>query len=143
MRHDRRGRAGLTVVEIVLVIALVVLPVTLVLILFGKDIKRWMGGTFGSARTESQQLYRDRSAKGMAAVKTGSGGAASSEASGGGGGGTAAAPVQSTSKAPGGGSVQGQVEEPASEGESKPSAALAILAVAAALVAALAATRKR
>lgn len=141
MRHDPRPRRGLTVVEIVLVIALVVLPVTLVVILFGKDIKRWVGSTFGSARSESQNLYRDRTAKGIGAVKTGtgSGAAAASDA----GGGSAGDPVQVSSKAPSGGTVAGQVETSSSEPESKPSAALAILAVAVALVAALAATRKR
>jgi len=58
MRHDTRvRRAGLTVVEIILLIALIILPLTLVLILFGRDIKAYVSRNWGSAKSESKALY--------------------------------------------------------------------------------------
>lgn len=170
MRHDapgsRRsgGRDGLTVVEIVLLIALIVLPLTLVLILFGKDIKRYIGRNWGTARNESEKLYRHTSGTGIGTIKgqvgaagtgepgpadgtgaapaagegaTGDGGTAASTGSGrGSGAGTGAAPRTS-----GGG--QGRHSDVANiEGDERPaSLAVAGIAVCVALVVAVALSR--
>lgn len=151
-RHDR---TGLTVVEIVLLIALIVLPLTLVLILFGKDIKRWVGRNWGTARSESEKLYKQSSGTGIGTQKgqvgaAGGGDAAGGEAGGGGGGsdtgssgGRASAPLQSsdrTQRGTGGGGSS----EPASSSDQRPAnLGVVAIAVCVALVLAMALSGKR
>lgn len=54
----RRDEEGLTVVEIVLLIALIVLPIVLVLILFGKDIKKFIKEMWDSTNKEAKELQK-------------------------------------------------------------------------------------
>ena len=54
----RRDEEGLTVVEIVLLIALIVLPIVLVLILFGKDIKKFIKDMWDSTNKEAKELQK-------------------------------------------------------------------------------------
>ena len=51
-----RDEEGLTTVEIVLLIAMVVLPLVLVLILFGKDIKNFIKNMWTDTNKEAQNL---------------------------------------------------------------------------------------
>jgi Flp pilus assembly pilin Flp len=52
----RKDERGLTVVEIVLLIALIVLPIVLVLILFGKDIKSFIKNMWTQTNNEANNL---------------------------------------------------------------------------------------
>jgi len=52
----RKDERGLTVVEIVLLIALIVLPIVLVLILFGKDIKGFIKNMWTQTNNEANNL---------------------------------------------------------------------------------------
>lgn len=54
----KRDEEGLTVVEIVLLIALIVLPIVLVLILFGKDIKKFIKEMWDSTNKEAKELQK-------------------------------------------------------------------------------------
>lgn len=54
----QRDEEGLTVVEIVLLIALIVLPIVLVLILFGKDIKKFIKEMWDSTNKEAKELQK-------------------------------------------------------------------------------------
>jgi len=47
---------GLTVVEVVLLIALIVLPIVLILILFGKDIKAFIANMWNNTKKEATEL---------------------------------------------------------------------------------------
>ncbi|MBI4860883.1 MAG: hypothetical protein HY815_11585 [Candidatus Riflebacteria bacterium] len=51
-----RDEAGLTVVEIVLLIALIVLPIVLILVFFGQDIKKFISDMWGSTQKEAKTL---------------------------------------------------------------------------------------
>ena len=51
---------GLTVVEIVLLIALIVLPIVLVLIIFGQDIKDFIKNMWANTKKEATALQNGR-----------------------------------------------------------------------------------
>lgn len=53
LRHDERG---MTVVEIVLLIALIILPIVIVLALFGKEIKSYIKQMWTETKKESEAL---------------------------------------------------------------------------------------
>jgi Flp pilus assembly pilin Flp len=53
-----RDERGLTVVEIVLLIALIILPLVLVLILFGKDVKALIGSMWKDTVKSSVEMSK-------------------------------------------------------------------------------------
>ena len=53
LRHDERG---MTVVEIVLLIALIILPIVIVLAVFGKEIKDYIKTMWTETKTKSTEL---------------------------------------------------------------------------------------
>jgi Flp pilus assembly pilin Flp len=54
-----RDEDGLTVVEIVLLIALIVLPLVLALIFFGKDIKEYIKKMWGETKKGADELQKN------------------------------------------------------------------------------------
>lgn len=53
LRHDERG---MTVVEIILLIALIILPIVIVLAVFGKEIKSYIKSMWEETKTKSTEL---------------------------------------------------------------------------------------
>jgi len=51
--HDEQGAEGL---EKLLILALLILPLLAVLIIFGKDIRDWVGTKWDDVKTESDDL---------------------------------------------------------------------------------------
>lgn len=54
-RDDR----GMTVVEIILLISLIVLPIILLLVFFGKDIKRFIQSMWTTTKNDAADLQKD------------------------------------------------------------------------------------
>lgn len=54
-----RDQRGMTVVEIILLISLIVLPIILLLVFFGKDIKRFIQSMWTQTKTDAADLQKD------------------------------------------------------------------------------------
>lgn len=54
-----RDQRGMTVVEIILLISLIVLPIILLLVFFGKDIKRFIMQMWSSTKGDAADLQKD------------------------------------------------------------------------------------
>lgn len=54
-----RDERGMTVVEIILLISLIVLPIILLLVFFGKDIKRFIMSMWTTTKNDAADLQKD------------------------------------------------------------------------------------
>jgi len=59
LANFHRDERGLTVVEIILLISLIVLPIILLLVFFGKDIKRFITQMWSDTKDQAQDLQSD------------------------------------------------------------------------------------
>lgn len=61
-----RDQRGMTVVEIILLISLIVLPIILLLVFFGKDIKRFIQSMWTTTKNDAADLQKDTFGGGQA-----------------------------------------------------------------------------